>query len=539
MTALLQGVVAMQGAVGGGLYTTLGSTPPHHFHNGIPYEEDGSVAMATGAPNHYHQGLGFSANGRLIAVAANPDYFGSGAAPFLLSNPGRLCSSDVAIDHVSSGVSYSITDRVSAAGGAPTKTYVLTDGPNWSILDGAGAPSWRGQILGGVEFVHINGNTIPDTALAFGTLVATNVEISQVMNYSSSVSGDNAMLGCARMVDVDNYVGWRSNNSAIQVYNVVAGVFTNIQYLGSSDWPSPLVGSVVKMNVSGSVLTMTINGEELIGDDPITFLGAGRVGAVGRPWTSGPTMVFSAYEATSLDKAFSYAGQMTVGEDGGFVGYFVGNYGELVPREVGGALTQYHRVNTSFQPQMNYVGGVNIPDTGLDNVSVSYEGFSGNPVEYRWDGGSTRYVGVTLNEPLYDFLTANLGNTIGITIVETPPWTGVLSVGTNTDFAGYYPSQDYGGLIPDEIEGIEFIELRAQAATNLGIMRLLGDAQIPSFVDQADADITFEGYPANPVRFNWTEVGGRYNTVANSAFTDWLFSRIDHDLNVTIEEAPP
>lgn len=104
----------MQGVTNGVPRVTIGATPPDHFHNGLPYEADASLAMSTSAPDHYHQGLGFTANGRLCRVGANPDYFGSGAAPFVSANPARLCSfSRVAeILHYSCGVPYNVGQRI-------------------------------------------------------------------------------------------------------------------------------------------------------------------------------------------------------------------------------------------------------------------------------------------------------------------------------------------------------------------------------------------------------------------------------------------
>ena len=92
---------------------TIGSGIPDYYDQGIPYESDSSIAAAATTPTHHHQGLGFDAEGRLCVIeGAGPDYFGSGAAPFVRANPGRLCVQAASIDHFSAGIGYTSLSRV-------------------------------------------------------------------------------------------------------------------------------------------------------------------------------------------------------------------------------------------------------------------------------------------------------------------------------------------------------------------------------------------------------------------------------------------
>lgn len=112
MSALLQGIPEKQ-QQDGVLYMTVGAGVPDHVHNGIPYEVDGNIAAAATTPTHHSQGLGFDTEGRLcVLLGADPDYHGSGAAPFLLATPSRLCVQAAAADHFSSGVPYTAGGRV-------------------------------------------------------------------------------------------------------------------------------------------------------------------------------------------------------------------------------------------------------------------------------------------------------------------------------------------------------------------------------------------------------------------------------------------
>ena len=68
MSALLQ--VATRN---GGITYTDAAGVPDHFDAGIPFEADGSVAVADqGAINHYWQGLPFTAAGRLCVAVSTP-----------------------------------------------------------------------------------------------------------------------------------------------------------------------------------------------------------------------------------------------------------------------------------------------------------------------------------------------------------------------------------------------------------------------------------------------------------------------------------
>ena len=97
------------------MYATLDGEV-RHFHNGIPYTEDGSVVIRNlaGAAHHYHQGLPYDANSKLIRIGGNPTYFGSGAAPF---QDTRLSTVEGSVAHIANGVAYSDASRVTTVAG--------------------------------------------------------------------------------------------------------------------------------------------------------------------------------------------------------------------------------------------------------------------------------------------------------------------------------------------------------------------------------------------------------------------------------------
>lgn len=112
MSALLQGrPVPATGLVD----TTDGTIAPGIFHNGLPYEVDGTLAVDdAGVIAFHHQGLPFTATGRLVvAIGGTVLLYGSGAAPIDVS--GRLVMAIAAIASVSSGVGYDVAGRVAIA----------------------------------------------------------------------------------------------------------------------------------------------------------------------------------------------------------------------------------------------------------------------------------------------------------------------------------------------------------------------------------------------------------------------------------------
>jgi hypothetical protein len=102
----------------GALSYVDGTSAPTYFSNGLPYENDGSVAVAVdGVIDHYHQGLPFTAYGRLVVTLSGPPTrFGGGAAPFSAS--GQLVlGSDVT--HYSGGIPFTATSAINSITGAP------------------------------------------------------------------------------------------------------------------------------------------------------------------------------------------------------------------------------------------------------------------------------------------------------------------------------------------------------------------------------------------------------------------------------------
>lgn len=112
MSALLQGRPV---PATGLMDVTDGTLAPDFFHNGLPYESDGTLAVDdAGVIAFHHQGLPFTATGRLVvAIAGTVSLYGSGAAP--IDANGRLVMAIVAVANFSSGVGYGAAGRVAIA----------------------------------------------------------------------------------------------------------------------------------------------------------------------------------------------------------------------------------------------------------------------------------------------------------------------------------------------------------------------------------------------------------------------------------------
>jgi hypothetical protein len=69
---------------------TFGTGAPDHYHNGLPFEADGSLAVQNGGViDRYSNGLPLTAVGRVcVELNGGVHYRGSGAATFSVG--GRL-----------------------------------------------------------------------------------------------------------------------------------------------------------------------------------------------------------------------------------------------------------------------------------------------------------------------------------------------------------------------------------------------------------------------------------------------------------------
>ena len=156
----------------GALSYTDGDTLPNHFANGLPYESDGTLAVAIdGAISHYHQGLPFTASGRLAGtLSETPTRFGGGAAPFSAS--GHLTLGSSGVTHYSGGICYTESGSIgSSAGGPPLiqRYFTQLDGQSkffrretpWACVDPV------------VEITFL-GNTAPTTYFLFDGVDATD-----------------------------------------------------------------------------------------------------------------------------------------------------------------------------------------------------------------------------------------------------------------------------------------------------------------------------------------------------------------------------
>ena len=113
MSALLQSIPKQ---AGGTLPYTDGTLAPDHYHNGMPYESDGTLATdATTAVAHHHMGLPMTAAGRLATTTSAPTSFNTGAAPIA---GGKFCISSASLTGYLNAVGYVATEQLAIAAGA-------------------------------------------------------------------------------------------------------------------------------------------------------------------------------------------------------------------------------------------------------------------------------------------------------------------------------------------------------------------------------------------------------------------------------------
>ena len=136
---------------GGQILALSGVTAPDYFDQGIPYISDEGVTKVAveiaGIIDHYHQGLPYTAVGRLAVTNDKPvDYFGSGSAPFDVSNLLDFGSGPV--EHHSAGIPYTVQGQISTERGGEISEEVQLVYDRMSNLDAREMAAIRGFVDG-------------------------------------------------------------------------------------------------------------------------------------------------------------------------------------------------------------------------------------------------------------------------------------------------------------------------------------------------------------------------------------------------------
>lgn len=91
---------------------TDAASQPHHFHNGLPFEADGTIAVDFSQPiTHYSQGLPFTSTNRLNCSVFAVSKFAPGASPRHSGNSIGVKGSGAAVAHIH-GIRYSSDKKV-------------------------------------------------------------------------------------------------------------------------------------------------------------------------------------------------------------------------------------------------------------------------------------------------------------------------------------------------------------------------------------------------------------------------------------------
>lgn len=106
MSALLQGLPSPIVARGG-------SDTPAYTHNGLPFEEDGVLAIEDWDIHHYNQGLPFTESGRIAATTIGDVVrVGNGATPFTLENKLAIAGLADPVSHYANGVAFTADSKI-------------------------------------------------------------------------------------------------------------------------------------------------------------------------------------------------------------------------------------------------------------------------------------------------------------------------------------------------------------------------------------------------------------------------------------------
>jgi len=190
---------------------------------------------------------------------------------------------------------------VDALGGGSSETADLsTDyapleaSPEWSLI---GANPSEFDINGG--FIRSLDRTLPEAAVTFKSIDALNVSI-KLSNIPAVTATTFQSFIAARIIDEENFLGFRFYNSDVQVYQKIAGVFTQ---LDSGQVPNITQGVDLEFIVNNEEISMVVDGVSYppTGFIDTTLLTPGGVGIIGRQHTAaGPINVTDSFVVTLL-----------------------------------------------------------------------------------------------------------------------------------------------------------------------------------------------------------------------------------------------
>lgn len=91
---------------------TDADTIPDHYHNGLPFEADGTLAITfTQAITHFSQGIPFSIEGRVNMSVFAQTFFGDGAAPYSNSQHLAVKGSGITVAYAH-GIRYASDNKI-------------------------------------------------------------------------------------------------------------------------------------------------------------------------------------------------------------------------------------------------------------------------------------------------------------------------------------------------------------------------------------------------------------------------------------------
>ena len=104
---------------GGFLNVVEGVGPPTHYDQGIPYDGDGVAVSVSFAIDHWHQGLPFNVDGRLAVTLGPPQSIEAGPIPINLANNRVTSSTESVPSNFNGGVPYGLD------GGLVTGAFII------------------------------------------------------------------------------------------------------------------------------------------------------------------------------------------------------------------------------------------------------------------------------------------------------------------------------------------------------------------------------------------------------------------------------
>lgn len=168
--------------------------------------------------------------------------------------------------------------------------WPLESHPDWYLVDGLPTST----VLIGDTRIVFDDITIDGSLVSFTETDYTDPTIRGTLEFEGNDTTTESFFMVIRALDSDNFIGVRSYNGVLEVYEIISGI--PLKLLTSSPSNIGTTGKVISLTVVGTLVTLIVDGISYPCDVAATLASAGRIGVMPANWPSTYISVLSDFE---------------------------------------------------------------------------------------------------------------------------------------------------------------------------------------------------------------------------------------------------